>query len=73
VQFITLGGALLNVLLNFLLIPQLGEMGAAVASLVTQAFSNFIIYLFIPKIRPCIKIMIKGIFFPFFYLRRIKD
>ena len=40
---INLSGALLNVLLNYLLINSFGACGAALASLATQIFSNFIL------------------------------
>lgn len=40
---INLSGALLNVVLNLLLIPVIGIEGAAIASFATQFFSNFII------------------------------
>lgn len=40
---INLSGALLNVILNLILIPTLGINGAAIASLATQFFTNFII------------------------------
>lgn len=39
---INLGGALLNIGLNFVFIPWLGIYGAAIASLVTQIFANVI-------------------------------
>lgn len=40
---INLSGALANVFLNYILIPIMGVMGAALASLVTQIFTNVII------------------------------
>ncbi len=40
---INLSGALVNVLLNFIMIPIMGVMGAALASLITQVFTNVII------------------------------
>ena len=40
---INLSGALMNVFLNFLLIPDWGIIGAAIASLITQFFTNFIV------------------------------
>ena len=44
-------GALFNVILNFILIPFLGICGAALASLLTQIFTNIIISFFIKPIR----------------------
>ena len=40
---INCSGAILNVLLNFLLIPEMGIAGAAIASVATQVFTNFIL------------------------------
>ena len=40
---INLGGALFNIALNLLLIKPFGACGAAFASLLTQAFSNFVL------------------------------
>lgn len=53
-------GALLNVLLNLLLIPCFGGVGAAVASLITQFFTNVILGYFIAPIRENNKYLIKG-------------
>lgn len=39
---INLSGALLNVILNLFLIPLIGIEGAAIASLITQFFTNFV-------------------------------
>ena len=58
---INLSGALANVFLNWLLIPQMGIYGAALASLMTQFFTNVIIgYIMIP-IRDNNAIMIKSL------------
>ena len=48
---INASGALLNVILNLALIPRLGEIGAAVASVATQLFANFILGFIMPPIR----------------------
>lgn len=48
---INLSGAAANVLLNYFLIPVMGIMGAALASLVTQIFTNVIIGFIIKPIR----------------------
>lgn len=45
------GGAILNIVLNFLLIPLIGSLGAAIASVVTQAFTNIIMSLLIKPLR----------------------
>ena len=48
---INLSGAAANVLLNYFLIPVMGIMGAALASLITQIFTNVIIGFIIKPIR----------------------
>lgn len=58
---INLSGALGNIALNFLLIPKLGAIGAAIASVFTQFLANFIISYIIPDIRPSIKLMIQSL------------
>lgn len=61
VQFITLGGALANVVLNYFLIPVLGIIGAALSSLLTQIFANFVMMMIIRDLRQGFRIMIQGI------------
>ena len=58
---INLVGALTNVILNMLLIPSMGGMGAAVASLLTQIVSNFVLSFLLKDIRSCGRIMIKSL------------
>ena len=58
---INISGALINVVLNSVLIPILGINGAAVASLATQIFSNFIIGFIIKPIRENNAIMLKSL------------
>ena len=48
---VNLSGALLNVVANYALIPRFGSIGAAVASLMTQLFANFVICFMIKPIR----------------------
>ena len=57
---INLSGAITNVLLNLLLIPKWGVEGAAVASVVTQIFTNVIIGYIIKPIRGNNTIMLKS-------------
>ena len=59
--FIYLAAAILNVLLNFLLIPIWGASGAALASLITQIFTSLIIPCFIKGMRANVKLMLEGI------------
>ena len=67
VQATTLVGALLNIVLNYLLIPVWGIAGAALASLLTQIITNFILLAIIPTLRENFLIILKGIAFVGFY------
>lgn len=58
---INLSGALANVALNFVLIPVLGINGAAIASLITQIFTNVIVGFIIKPIRRNNYLMLKGL------------
>ena len=57
----TLLGALVNVLLNCALVPTLGIMGAALASLITQIIINNVMLLIIRPLRKCFFLQVKGI------------
>lgn len=60
-------GAIVNIVLNLLLIPTMGMMGAAIATLIAYASSTFFI-LFIPKTRSQGIMMLKSlVFFNLFY------
>ena len=61
VQVTTLLGAVLNIILNYFFIGLWGVVGAALASLLTQIFANFILMSIIPDLRKGFKIMIEGI------------
>ena len=54
-------GACANVLLNFCLIPYLGAVGTAWASVVTQFFTNVILSFVYKPIRKCNYLMLKGL------------
>ena len=58
--WINLFGAILNILVNICLIPVWGASGAAVASVATQLFSKFFLFLVIKPMRPIGKIMLKS-------------
>ena len=45
-------GAILNVLLNYILIPKMGAQGAALASLLTQFTANIVMGFIIKPLRP---------------------
>lgn len=58
---INLSGALLNVLINLLLIPKYGAVGAAIASVVAQFFTNVIIGYIIRPLRKNNYLMIQSL------------
>jgi O-antigen/teichoic acid export membrane protein len=58
---INLSGAVVNVILNLIMIPIMGVMGAAIASLVTQVFTNVIIGYIIKPIRYNNRLMFKSL------------
>lgn len=58
---INLSGALTNVALNYFLIPILGGIGAALASLITQIFTNVVIGFIIKPIRPNNTLMLRSL------------
>lgn len=58
---INLSGALLNVVLNLLLIPVIGIEGAAIASFATQFFSNFIIGFILSPMRENNKLIVSSL------------
>lgn len=49
---INLSGAVLNIIGNLILIPYLGAVGAAIASVLTQVFTNFILCFTYKPIKP---------------------
>ena len=58
---INLSGALTNIIINGLLIPILGIDGAAIASLITQLFTNVLVGYILQPIRDNNRIMIRGL------------
>lgn len=54
-------GAIANVLLNLALIPHFGAVGAAIASVVTQFFTNVIIGFIFKPIRKNNRLLLKGL------------
>ena len=57
----TFVGAMTNIILNFVFIPRLGIVGAALASLLTQFVANFLMMLINPQLRKGFRLMIGGI------------
>lgn len=62
-KYIYISAALVNVILNFLFIPLWGAVGAAVASLITQITTVFVVPFFIKNIRRNSILMIEAICF----------
>lgn len=60
-------GALVNVVLNYFLIPRFGAQGAAYATLISYALASFFSLLICSKTRPIFIMMLKSIFSPFRY------
>lgn len=58
----TLIGAVVNITLNFIMIPRYGVIGAAIATLISQAFASYFGYLFIRKYWPVFMMQTKAIF-----------
>jgi len=58
---INLVGALANAFINLLLIPSMGAVGAATASLFTQFFTNFVLGFIIKPIRENNRLLLKGL------------
>lgn len=66
-KYLYIGSAVLNILLNFIMIPQLGVNGAALATLITQISTIFIFPAIIKDMRPNVRFMwdaikLRGIF-----------
>jgi O-antigen/teichoic acid export membrane protein len=64
-------GAIVNIVLNLILIPKIGMMGAAIATLIAYASSTFII-LAIPKVKDQGFMMLRSLFFISLFKKIIK-
>ena len=62
-KYIAACGATGNLILNLLLIPRLGTTGAAIATVATQIFNNFILGFLMPPIRENNKLILKAFVF----------
>lgn len=60
-KYLCLMAALLNICLNALLIPFMGAMGAALASLISEVSVSMLIPLIFKDMRPNVRLMIQGI------------
>lgn len=58
-------GALLNVVLNFILIPKYGYWGAAAATVFSYFFSCFVCFWLFKETRPIARVMTRSLCFPF--------
>lgn len=61
-------GALINVAINLALIPGLGAVGAAWATLISYACASYVVLWFFPKLQPMAVVMTKSIFSPLRYV-----
>ncbi len=59
----TLLGAMMNVVLNFILIPYYHEIGAAIATIISQAVSAFLANILHPKTRKIFLVQLKSLVF----------
>ena len=59
-SIINLCGAVMNVIVNLILIPLYGAVGAAIASVITQFFTNFVLCFVIKPIRKCGYLLLKS-------------
>ena len=69
---INLAGALINIAINALLIPFLGAVGAALASLITQFFTNFVLGFILKPLRQNNRIILAGLN-PFLIVDSLKE
>jgi O-antigen/teichoic acid export membrane protein len=61
VLWIDVSGAIFNIILNLLIIPLLGLLGASLASVASQFFMNFVLGFFIKPLRRNNILMLKGL------------
>ena len=57
-------GALINICLNFALIPPFGGIGAAVATIISYGLPPFIVAIFIREVRPIVRMLALSIVWP---------
>lgn len=65
-------GAVVNLALNYMLIPSYGPVGAAYATLISYSFAAFFSLVLYKKTRPVFIMMVKSLFFMFRYTRVVK-
>ena len=69
---INLTGAVFNIILNAVMIPHFGACGAALASLITQVFANFVFGFIFKPIRENNRLMLTGLN-PVFVIKETKS
>ena len=66
-------GCLINILLNYLWIPEWGALGSAAATLISFSISSFLIHFFIPSFKPIFMLQCNSLLFgPFRLIKFIK-
>ena len=60
-KYLYVGAAVLNVVLNLMLIPRWGASGAAAASLITQVATTTVLPALIKPLRPNCKLMLDAV------------
>lgn len=69
-KYIYISCAIINIVLNYILIPYYSASGAALASLITQISTTIVIPFFIKGLRPNVKLLFDGIFLKEFKIRK---
>jgi O-antigen/teichoic acid export membrane protein len=62
--YFTSSGAIINLVMNYYLIPLYGCLGAAISTVVSYDFSAFVSTFFVKELRPFGMVMIRSVFFP---------
>lgn len=60
-KYMYFGSAVLNIVLNYLMIPIFGASGAAIATLITQISTIFVFPIFIKEMRPNVRLVFDGV------------
>ncbi len=60
-KYMYVGAVIINIALNYLLIPIWGASGAALASLITEISTSMLLPCFFKDMRPNVKLMVEGI------------
>ncbi|MDE1335111.1 flippase [Vibrio aestuarianus] len=63
-------GAIFNILLNFILVPKYGIIGAAYATVISYTLTLIMLHVLIPKFRENLKYIFEGIIVPLRLLRK---